>query len=92
MIPTNEEELIPIYFSPAKEGDTGAVFLTMAEISAKITTYGNLKRSSDPRRLGAIMTKLGFERSRNGHNRTRGYFVIEHTQIEIERMRHPEVF
>lgn len=92
MITPNEEELIPIYFSPAKLEDAGSTFLTLAEISAKIVAFGNLKKTPDPRRLGTIMTKLGFEKSRNGHNSTRGYYVREHTQSDIERLRHPEVF
>ena len=92
MIPTNEEQLVPLYFSPAQAEDPGSVFLTLAEISAKITIYGNLKKNPEPRRLGAIMTKLGYQKERNGHNRTRGYYVRENTQSEIERMRHPEIF
>jgi predicted P-loop ATPase len=92
MVPQSEEELIPVYFSPAQAEDAGSVFLTLAEISAKIVAYGNLKKSPDNRRLGAIMTKLGFQRSRNGHNSTRGYYVREHTEAEKERLRHPEIF
>jgi len=92
MVPQSEEELIPVYFAPARMEDAGSVFLTLAEISAKIVTYGNLKKTPDNRRLGAIMTKLGFEKSRNGHNGTRGYYVYEHTQAEIDRLRHPEIF
>ena len=92
MIPTSEEELIPIYYSPAKMEDAGSKFLTLAEISAKIVAYGNLKKNPDPRRLGAIMTKLGFVKDRNGHNRTRGYYVYEHSTAEIERLHNPEVF
>jgi len=53
---------------------------------------GNLKKNPDPRRLGAIMTKLGFEKTRMGHNKRCGYYVREHTQPELEQMRHPEVF
>ncbi len=92
MVPTSEEELIPVYYSPARMEDAGSVFLTLAEIAAKITAYGNLKKSPDPRRLGAIMTKLGFQKERKGHNNRRGYYVLEHSQAEIERMRHPEIF
>ena len=92
MITPNEEELIPIYFSPAKLEDAGSTFLTLAEISAKIVAFGNLKKTPDPRRLGTIMTKLGFEKSRIGHDRRCGYYVREHTQSEIEQKRHPEIF
>ena len=92
MIPTSEEELVPIYFSPAKLGDAGSTFLTLAEISAKIVAFGCLKKNPEPRRLGAIMTKLGFKKERMGHGGRRGYYVFEHTQSEIDRMRHPEIF
>ena len=92
MVPQSEEEIIPTYFSPVKMEDVGSTFLTLAEISAKVVTYGNLKKNPDPRRLGAIMTKLGFEKTRMGHNKRCGYYVREHTQPELEQMRHPEVF
>lgn len=92
MIPTSEEELIPIYFSPARLEDAGSKFLTLAEIAAKIVAYGNLKKSPDPRRLGAIMTKLGFTKERIGHGGRRGYYIIEHTTAEIERLHNPEIF
>ena len=92
MIPSCEEELIPVYFSPAEMEDAGSKFLTMAEIAAKIVAYGNLKKSPEPRRLGAILTKLGFKKTRIGHERRTGYYVNEHQITEIERMRHPEIF
>ena len=92
MIPTSEEQLVPIYYSPGQMTDAGAKFLTLAEIAAKISMYGNLKKSPDPRRLGAIMTKLGFEKSRKGHDCRRGYYVYEHTQSEIELIHNPEIF
>ena len=80
------------HYSPAKLEDAGSTFLTLAEISAKIVSFGCLKKNPEPRRLGAIMTKLGFEKERSGHGGRRGYYVFEHTQSEIERMRHPEIF
>ncbi len=92
MIPTSEEQLIPLYYSPASDSEPGAKFLTLAEISAKITGAGNLKKNPDPRRLGAIMTKLGFLKERKGHDNRRGYWVREHLQIEIEQMRSPDIF
>ena len=92
MIPTSEEELIPIYYSPARLEDPGSKFLTLAEISAKIVAFGNLKKNPDPRRLGAIMTKLGFEKERKGHNNRRGYYVHENIQSEIEQMHNPDIF
>ena len=92
MVPTSEEELIPIYFSPARLEEAGSKFLTLAEISAKIVAFGNLKKNPEPRRLGAIMTKLKFTKERSGHGGRRGYYVFEHTTAEIERMHNPEMF
>lgn len=92
MVPTSEEELIPIYYSPARLEDTGSKFLTLAEIAAKIVAYGNLKKSPDPRRLGAIMTRLGFVKERKGHDKRTGYYVFEHTSAEIEKMHQPDIF
>jgi predicted P-loop ATPase len=92
MIPSCEEELIPVYFSPAEMEDAGSKFLTMAEIAAKIVAYGNLKKSPEPRRLGSILTKLGFKKKRVGHEKRLGYYVNEHQITEIEKMRHPEIF
>ena len=92
MIPTSEEELIPIYFSPARLVDAGSKFMTLAEIAAKIVAFGCLKKNPDPRRLGAIMTKLGFAKERIGHENRRGYWVREKLQPEIDQMRHPEFF
>ena len=43
-----------------------AEVLTLAEISAKLTTHGALRKDIDLRRLGAIMKKLGFVQARDG--------------------------
>ncbi len=92
MIPTSEEDLIPLLFSPAKLEDNFSKFLTLAEISAKIMSYGNLKKAPDNRKLGAIMTKLGYEKERKGHDNRCGYYLREHTPEEMEKLRHPECF
>jgi len=89
MVPSTEKELIQVYFSPAQRNSTGAKFLTLAEIGTKLTTYGMLRKNIEPRRLGAILSKLGFQQMRSGKNGTRGYLVVEHTQADIERLRSP---
>lgn len=92
MISTSEEDLVPLYFSPAKMEDVGSKFLTLAEIAAKIVAFGNLKKSPEPRRLGAVLTKLGFIKERKGHLKRRGYYVREHIQSEIQQMHQPDIF
>ena len=37
MTESNEEELLPIYFAPAQAGETGAKFMTTAELSARLS-------------------------------------------------------
>ena len=86
MAPSPEEQLIQVYYSPIKKDEPGAAFLTLAEIAATLTTKGALKKEIDPRYLGAIMTKLGFVKDRNGRNRTRGYIVYEHSNTEINKI------
>ena len=87
MVPTSEEQLVQVYFSPVKAGEPAAEFLTLAEIAAKISVYGNLHRTIELRRLGAIMKKLGFQPDRKGRYGRRGYYVLEHTQREVDEMR-----
>ena len=90
MIPISEEQLIQVYFSPVKADHPSAMFLTLAEISAKLIQYGNLRKEPEPRRLGAIMSRLGFEKATKGHNKTRGYIVYEHTEREVEQKHDPK--
>ena len=91
MVPTSEEQLVQVYFSPIQPDQPGAEFLTLAEIAAKITVYGNLHKNIDPRQLGTIMKKLGFVALRKGHKSTRGYVVLEHTPNDIEKKRDPNM-
>lgn len=83
MVETNEEQFIPVYFEPALPGEAGAVFLTVAELPAKLVCLGNLKKPMDIRQLGLIMKKLGFTAERRGAQRSRGYFVRE---LDAERI------
>ena len=86
MIETNEEQLVPMHFDPAAPGTPGAEFLTLAEISAKLIQWGNIRNPMDLRRLGLVMTKLGYTSIRKGHNGTRGYVLREKSQMDIDRM------
>ena len=92
MVPQNAADIISVYFTPGSKDESNAVFLTLGEISTKVVAFGNLKKHPDPRVLGAILTKQGYECVRVGHDRTRGYYMHENTLSEIEKKRHPEVF
>lgn len=89
MMPSPEEQLVLVYFSPVEKDDPNAEFLTVAEISSLITSYGMLRKEVDPRRLGAIMKKLNFKQARNGHNGNRGYLVRKNSDLEIKMLRKP---
>lgn len=89
MVTSPEEQLVLVYFSPVEKDDPNSEFLTVAEISSLITSYGMLKKEIDPRRLGAILKKLNFKQARNGHNGNRGYLVRKNSDIEIKMLRSP---
>lgn len=90
MVPTSEEQLIPIYYTPAKSDEPGAMFITPAEIASTLTIRGGIRHEIDLRRLGAILTKLGFPKARKGHKSIRGYIAREHTPMEIDKMHEPD--
>lgn len=90
MVPSSEEQLVQVYFSPAKAGEPGARFIMTAEIASIITIRGGLRHDVDIRKLSAIMKKLGYEKHRNGHDRKRGFIVREHTPMEIDELQRPK--
>ena len=87
MVETNEEQLLPVYFTACQPGTSGAVLLTVAEISAKLTLYGNIRRPLDVRQLGALLKKMGYVRGRVGHSGPRGYIVLERSADAINAQR-----
>ena len=79
---TPEEELIDVYFAVPRTGSEfpetrPVVFLTTAEISAKLTSLGNIKKPVSLRMLNMIMRQKGFQRKRMPGNGSRGFFVVE---------------
>ena len=80
----NEEQLLPILFDIPAEGR--GEFMTTAEISDRLTTYGGIKKPMSTRQLGAIMRKKGF---RNAQVRisgvcVRGWYVYKRNNEEID--------
>ena len=86
-VETNEAQLLPVYFQPCEAGTPGAVLLTVAEISAKLTLYGNIRRPMDIRQLGALLKRLGYINKRNWNNGVRGYLVLECSAENINAQR-----
>lgn len=77
MTESNEEELLPIYFAPALAGETGAKFMTTAELSARLSFLGNLRNPLSIRKLGELLRKIGYQQVKHGKLRVRGYMVRE---------------
>ncbi len=87
---TSEGQLIPVYFAvptPGQEEAGNAIFLTLAEIGAKLTVWGAIRRPLSLRQLGKVMTKQGFRCVRRGNGKQTGYLVIEKTSTFIEAER-----
>lgn len=87
MVETNEEQLLPVYFAPCAPGTNGALFLTVAEISAKLTLYGNIRRPLDIRQLAALLRKLGYQPMREKSHGRRGFLVIELSADSVNAQR-----
>ena len=86
-VQSSEEQLLPVYFEPCQVGTNGAVFLTGAEISAKLTLYGNLRRPMNLSQLGALLKRMKYVRARAGRNGKRGYIVLEKSAEAINAQR-----
>ena len=73
---TSEEQLLPVFFEPATKDTPNAVFRTAAEISAKLTYEGNIKKPMELRQLGKLLSCHSFMPLKTTGGK-RGYFVIE---------------
>lgn len=83
----NEEQLIPILFAIPAEGK--GEFMTTAQISERLVTYGNIKKPMPLTRLGMLLGQLGYtsiQPSIDGH-RSRGWIVHQRDTDEIIALR-----
>jgi hypothetical protein len=83
----NEEQLIPILFDIPAEGK--GEFMTTAEISDLLVTYGGIKRPMSIRQLGMLLAKRGFQKKQvylSGSN-VRGWIVYKRHTDEIELLK-----
>ena len=79
----NEEQLLPILFDIPAEGK--GEFMTTAEISERLVTYGNIKKPMALSRLGMLLGQRGYRAVIRGNRqtRTRGWIVYQRDTNEI---------
>ena len=80
---SNEEQLLPILFDIPAEGK--GEFLTTAQISERLVSFGNIKKPMALSRLGMVLGQQGYEavRPRIGGVKTRGWLVYQRDSNEI---------
>ena len=81
----NEEQLLPILFDVPAEGK--GEFMTTAEISERLVTYGNIKKPMALSRLGMVLGAHGFTKKMIGAKRLRGWLVYQRDTDEINAKR-----
>ena len=83
----SEEQLLPILFDTPAEGK--GEFMTTAQISERLVTYGNIKKPISLSQLGMLLGKAGYravQRSINGV-RGRGWIVYQRNTDEINALK-----
>ena len=84
---SNEEQLLPILFDVPAEGR--GEFLTTAQISERLVTYGNIKKPMALSRLGMVLGTAGYKATKRkiGNTQTRGWIVYLRDTDEISALR-----
>ena len=84
---SNEEQLLPILFDIPAEGR--GEFMTTAQISERLVTYGNIKKPMALSRLGMVLGAAGFRAvtRKAGSGRARGWIVYQRDNDEINALR-----
>lgn len=80
----NEEQLLPILFDVPAEGK--GEFMTTAQISERLVSYGNIKKPIALSQLGKVMLSAGYtsKRQRIGKSVVRGWLVYQRVASEID--------
>ena len=80
---SNEEQLLPILFDVPAEGK--GEFMTTAQISERLVTYGNIKKPMAIGRLGVLLGQKGYRSVTRGskQSRIRGWIVYQRDTQEI---------
>jgi hypothetical protein len=81
----NEEQLLPILFEVPAEGR--GEFMTTAEISDRLVTFGGIKKPMSLNRLGVLLGRAGFKKTRFGKKRLSGWLVYQYKADEINTNR-----
>ena len=79
----SEEQLLPILFDIPAEGK--GEFMTTAQISERIVSYGNIKKPMPVSQLGMLLGKAGYRAVTRGSRnaRVRGWIVYQRNTDEI---------
>lgn len=83
----NEEQLLPILFDTPAEGK--GEFMTTAQISERLVSYGGIKNPMVSNRLGVLLSKSGYQsvRRKIDNIKVRGWIVYSRTNDEILAMK-----
>ena len=84
---SNEEQLLPILFDVPAEGK--GEFMTTAQISERLVTYGNIKKPMALSRLGMVLGAAGYQSTRPkiGGRLIRGWIVYQRDTDEIASLK-----
>ena len=84
---SNEEQLLPILFDVPAEGK--GEFMTTAQISERLVTYGNIKKPMALSRLGMVLGGAGYQSTRPkiGGRLIRGWLVYQRDTDEIASLK-----
>lgn len=83
----SEEQLLPILFDVPAEGR--GEFMTTAQISERLVTYGNIKKPMPLNRLGVLLGTAGYRcvSRRIGGIKSRGWLVYQRNSDEINTLK-----
>ena len=87
---TNRQQLacdLPILFDIPTEGK--GEFMTTAQISERLVSYGNIKKPMSVTKLGTILSTAGYKavRKRIANIQTRGWLVYQRDTDEIHSLK-----
>ena len=84
---SNEEQLLPILFDVPAESK--GEFMTTAQISERLVTYGNIKKPMALSRLGMVLGAAGYQSTRPkiGGRLIRGWLVYQRDTDEIASLK-----